>query len=117
MKTILLIEDDLTIRELMVEFLQEEGYRVVIAGNGFDGLKFLSENPQPCLVLLDSQMPLLNGPEFMEHFNTLPEEQRQAPVYLFSADNAIDYKSLGCKGFLKKPIDFAKLRQVLKECE
>ena len=62
-KSILVIEDDEDIRESLQQVLEMEGYDVVPAGNGREGLAALSQ-AEPCVILLDLMMPVMNGWEF-----------------------------------------------------
>ena len=65
MKTILIVEDDLEIRQSMQEILEEEGYTVLSAKNGSEGLQILNDtSPLPGLVFLDLMMPVLDGYSF-----------------------------------------------------
>ena len=58
---VLLIEDDSEIRELVAEFLREEGFDVSIASNGDEALRELRAGQAPCLILLDLMMPGMDG--------------------------------------------------------
>ena len=69
---VLVVEDDDDIRSLLAELLEEEGYEVVSAADGRQGLDRAHERP-PDLILLDLMMPVMNGWEFRE-------EQRRDPV-------------------------------------
>jgi CheY-like chemotaxis protein len=59
---VLVVEDDLEIRESMMEILEEHGYEPVGAENGLEALdKLRSSGPLPCLILLDLMMPRMDG--------------------------------------------------------
>ena len=62
--TILIVEDDESIRETLKLALEFEGYEVRTAENGHEGLKILPKIPKPCLILLDLMMPVMNGWDF-----------------------------------------------------
>ena len=64
-------------------------------------------------------MPLMNGQEFMEEFKKHPVTIFPVPVYLCSASASLaDSKTLGCRGFIKKPFDFTCLIEIVeKYCE
>ena len=62
MKTILLVDDEANIRFVYEEEFKEEGYRIISAANGEEALN-LFENDTPDLVILDIQMPGMNGIE------------------------------------------------------
>ena len=60
---VLVIDDDAGIREAIVDFLAEEGFEAVGAGNGLEALNLLAESSRklPSLILLDLMMPVLDG--------------------------------------------------------
>lgn len=114
MHTILVVEDDAEIRELVADVLTEDGYDVAQAANGQEALDYLrAKRPQPCVILLDLMMPVLSGPELLE---ILAEDQRLAslPVIVVSAV-AERGTAPGVKRFLRKPISAAVLRRVVAE--
>ena len=63
-KRILVVEDDTSIRELLVELLESEGYGVASAVNGLEALKYLQSNENPDLILIDLMMPVMDGYAF-----------------------------------------------------
>jgi CheY-like chemotaxis protein len=71
--TILLIDDEAPIREVLSLALEFEGYRVFTAANGREGLQQLSSMPRPFLILLDLMMPVLDGGGFVEAIHHKPE--------------------------------------------
>jgi CheY-like chemotaxis protein len=58
---VLLVEDDLDIRDTMSELMEAEGYRVMTAGDGAEGIELLRAGNRPRAVLLDKFMPRLDG--------------------------------------------------------
>lgn len=114
MHTILVVEDDAEIRELVADVLQEAGYAVVQAANGQEALDWLREAaPRPCAILLDLMMPVLSGPELLE---IMAEDQQLAalPVIVVSAI-AERGTAPGVKRFLRKPVSSTVLRKVVAE--
>jgi two-component system chemotaxis response regulator CheY len=114
MHTILVVEDDTEIRELVAEVLGAEGYAVVQAANGQEALDYLrTKGPKPCVILLDLMMPVLSGPELIE---IMAEDRKLAslPVVVVSAI-AGRGTAPGVKRFLKKPVSSAVLRRVVAE--
>ncbi|MES2803194.1 MAG: response regulator [Bdellovibrionota bacterium] len=112
-KTILIVEDDESIRETMQTVLELEGHDVLTAENGHEGLKLLASEAKPCLILLDLMMPVMNGWQFAA---ALENDLKLAdiPVIIVSAysDKAINIKS---KAILKKPIDLRALYNTIKQ--
>jgi CheY-like chemotaxis protein len=59
--TVLIVEDEFAIADLLEMALTDEGYRVLLAANGRQGLQRLAEGPRPDLVISDYMMPILDG--------------------------------------------------------
>lgn len=114
-KRILVVEDDHSIRELLVELLQSEGYEVGSATNGLEGLRYLEVETHPDLILIDLMMPVMDGYSFrleqMKH-----AVWSKIPVVVMSAEaNAKDkMKQFGITTFLSKPVE---LESILKAVE
>jgi CheY-like chemotaxis protein len=113
MHTILVVEDDQDIRELVSEMLAQSGYHVAEACNGQEALDFLRAHAGPCVVLLDLMMPVLSGPELLE---IMAEDERLAklPVVVVSAvaDRGV---APGVAKFLRKPVPSDVLRATVAE--
>ena len=65
-KTILVVDDDEDIRELLKDALEDKGYVVRVAENGRVGLESLQQLDHPCMVLLDLLMPVMTGNELYD---------------------------------------------------
>lgn len=81
MKKILLVDDEANIRFIYSEELQDEGYSVIAASNGEEGLR-LFEDENPDLVILDIHMPDINGIDVLRRMKT---QNPAIPVILSSA--------------------------------
>jgi CheY-like chemotaxis protein len=114
-KHILVVEDDSSIRELLVELLQSEGYEVASAVNGLEGLKYLQMNKAPDLILIDLMMPVMDGYAFRTE-QMKNSDWSKIPVVVMSAEaNAKEkMKSFGINAFLSKPVE---LETILKTVE
>ena len=100
---ILIVDDDSQIRLLLKDRLDASGYQVFQAGNGKQGLKLIKkENPD--LVLLDLQMPEMNGFEVLHHLN---KESIEVTIVILTAhgtiERAVEAMKLGAYDFLPKP--------------
>jgi CheY-like chemotaxis protein len=101
-KTIVLVEDDEGIRETMAALLEDEGFAVAQAANGAEGLARLRAVADPCLVLLDLWMPVMNGWQMLEKLQA-DDGLRRVPVVVISAAGDIPPPE-GAAAFLRKPI-------------
>lgn len=110
-KRILIVEDERDTREILQEILEMEGFNVVTAENGEVGLKLLQNAEEPCLILLDLMMPVMNGWEFLEALQ-LPHNHVLAtiPVVVVSAiaDLAAAEQKYNCD-YMKKPVNVESL--------
>jgi two-component system, chemotaxis family, chemotaxis protein CheY len=109
-QTLLVVDDDLDIRDALQDVLEGAGYCVRCAADGQQALQALREGCHPDLILLDLMMPRMNGFEFREvqrHESGLCD----IPVLLASADPSLPQaaRSLGVAGFLRKPLDLDDL--------
>ncbi|MBN2086432.1 MAG: response regulator transcription factor [Anaerolineales bacterium] len=107
-ETILLVDDDESLRQVMSQYLAQEGYRVIAAGSGAEALKlFYSERPGA--VLLDLMMPGMDGWEVCARLRELSD----APILLVSARTSQEDKlrgfRLGIDDYLAKPFSLAEL--------
>ena len=78
-RRILLVDDDLVVRALVSESLEEDGFEVILAKNGHDGIAAYQEH-RPDLILVDAMMPILDGFEFCEQLKNLGE--RLTPILM-----------------------------------
>ena len=104
--TVLVVDDDPTVRDALVQLLEDEGYRAVGAENGRDALT-LAESEAPGLILLDLMMPVMDGWQFLEKWNARARKGH-CPVVLLSGMEFIK-DAPGVADFLSKPVDGAKV--------
>jgi DNA-binding response OmpR family regulator len=115
-KKILVVEDDAALLSGLRDNLEYEGYEVLTARDGVAALTVISAN-KPDLILLDIQLPWLNGLEFC---STLKAERalREIPVILLSGhvskDDIRKGFEAGCDEYLTKPVDINRLLRTLK---
>lgn len=100
-KTVLLVEDDLSIREIVQDLLEEQGYDVVPARTGRQALEFLTGDPvPPALVLLDLMMPFVTGWQVLEEMRRDPRLAR-IPVVVLTAMS--QDRPPGATALMRKP--------------
>ena len=112
-KTVLIVEDDANIQELLKLYLEKEGYLVLTADDGRQGLeKFRIGRPD--LVLLDVMMPGMDGWEVCKVIRA----ESQTPVIMLTAKSETDDKVMGLKAgaddYITKPFE---MREVLARIE
>jgi len=104
---VLYIEDDLANRLLVRRILEAEGYQVIEAENGPQGLRVARLKP-PDLVLVDISMPDMDGYEVATRLRAMPE-MRGVPIVALTANvmKGDRERSLeaGCSGYIQKPLD------------
>ena len=119
--TVLVIEDENTVREGLIENLKLEGYAVVSADNGVDGLKVFEEH-EPDLVVLDLMIPGLDGFEVCRRIRA---GKRYAPIIMLTAkcsevDKVVGLE-LGADDYLTKPFGmrelFARIKALLRRAQ
>ncbi len=110
-RPILIVEDDLDIRDALQEILEDEGYLPYAAANGAEALEVLDRVPKPGLVLLDLMMPVMDGYQFLEIFRANPEFA-DIPVVVVTAGILV---VPGITGFIKKPFDTAQLLRMVNK--
>ena len=115
---ILTIDDDEDIRTTLCDLLKLEGYETVWAKNGLvalDYLRSVSESELPDLVLLDHEMPVMNGESFLQEKKKDPKLAK-IPVVMMTAGrnlmNALERVQPGA--FMTKPMDFDTVVQMVK---
>jgi|KBSSwiStaDraftv2_1062776.scaffolds.fasta_scaffold00541_11 CheY-like chemotaxis protein len=114
-RRILLVEDDPAIREALDEVLGDLGYEVVSAPDGRGGLELAAEQAEPCPILLDWRMPVLDGSEFLNRLRELPRGS-EFPVILSTADRSAMAVTVGGQvaAVLSKPFDLDSLLTALR---
>ncbi len=110
--TVLIVEDEEDLREMMREALEMKGYLVVTAEEGQDALKKIDGIEQLCLVLLDLFMPGMNGWDFFAKMRERPE-LCDVPVIVHSS--ASSRAPAGVTRVLQKPVLFDQLISVVSE--
>lgn len=115
MAKILVIDDEIKLRETICELLTFVGYEVLQAQDGKEGLDKVNEF-EPDLVVCDIMMPILDGYGFMEahmlsNYSYIPVIFLTAMVEQSDKEKAI---ALGVKEYFKKPFVFKELKQIIE---
>jgi len=112
--SILIVDDDAGIRQLVTLFLEHKGYQAASVPNGQEALNHLRHS-QPELILLDLMMPVMNGAEFRQAQQQDPQLST-IPVVVMSAAENIEAQApqLTADSYLPKPIDFDTLTALIE---
>lgn len=108
--TVLVVDDDVDVRETVADALEDDGYVVLRATNGKDALRQLQDGARPRLILLDLMMPEMDGWAFRAEQQRVPE-LAAIPVIVFTAHASTREaaEQLGAAGALRKPLRLADL--------
>jgi CheY-like chemotaxis protein len=110
---VLIVEDDADLREMMAQILTLEGFTPATASNGREALEYLRSGDTPQLILLDLMMPVMDGWEFQRERGRDPTLAK-VPVVVLSALDEPRAAGAATHEFLKKPLDFDRLLQIVK---
>jgi DNA-binding response OmpR family regulator len=119
-QTILVVDDEVKLRDLIRVYLEQEGYRVVEAGHGREAL-YVARYEKPNLIILDLMMPEMGGLDFMRAFN----KEAEVPVIMLTAkvedQDKIVGLELGADDYVTKPFNvrelIARVRAVLRRAQ
>lgn len=112
-QTVLLVEDDADLRDVLGDLLELEGYRVVPAANGKAALDLLQDIETPCVILLDLMMPVMDGYEFRTEQRRQPEIA-DIPVVVITAGTRVRAEIEPVMVFTK-PLDMDKLLSAIEQ--
>jgi CheY-like chemotaxis protein len=112
-RSVLIVEDDTDLLEMMAIVLADAGFRVRKAANGLEALEAVRRD-LPCVILLDMKMPVMDGWEFARRFRA--EFDRLAPIIVVTAaaDAQARAQEIEAEGYLAKPFDIDDLLQIVE---
>ena len=115
--SVLVAEDSFDTRIMLKRAFELKGYRVFEAENGQEALD-MAKKHRPSLMVIDLNMPVLDGLETIKHFRKLEHNGERTPIV---AITAYDYYGMeeaaletGCNKYLAKPLDLEELDRALK---
>ncbi|MBK9319452.1 MAG: response regulator transcription factor [Bacteroidetes bacterium] len=106
-KHILVVDDELSIRMLLENFLAED-YEVTTKDNGYEAMAWFQEGNQADLLLVDIDMPMINGYELTENIRKQPGMERTLVIMLSSKQKSADRIrsfTAGADDYLQKPFN------------
>lgn len=114
MRTVLLIDDQADVREVLRLLLEREGFRALEAGDGVEALRLLRQN-EPHLIILDLLMPQMDGYEFLD------QVPAGIPLIVMSGvDERLGARSrtlshAGIRSVLRKPVGIDEIRKAVRD--
>ena len=120
LKPILLVEDDsvdaMTVRRAMQDL--QVNHPIIHSVNGEEAMKYLTspDTEKPFVILLDLNMPKMNGIEFLKVMKTHPELKTTPVIVLTTSKeqrDVLDSFELGASGYMVKPVDYSKFVEIL----
>ncbi|WP_028856840.1 response regulator transcription factor [Psychrilyobacter atlanticus] len=105
---VLIVEDDIDIRELISFFMEKEGYEVLEAGDGMAGLK-LAKTYHPHIIILDLMLPHLDGKSLAQMIKKSEEKYGNPKIIMLTAktdiEDVLSGLEVGADDYMKKPFD------------
>jgi len=119
-KKVLVVDDKASVRDLLRDYLQQQGYAVAVATNGREAL-YAARHENPDAILLDIMMPEMDGYQFLQQYR----RERSVPVIIITArdeeSDAVLGLELGADDYVLKPFRLreleARVRAVLRRAE
>ena len=113
--SVLVVDDDADVRELLRIALEAEGYDVAGVDNGRKALNHMRSHADTCIILLDLMLPVMDG----GHFRTAQLRDRSLawiPVILMTgaSDTERRARELGARRLIKKPLDLDEVKRALR---
>jgi CheY-like chemotaxis protein len=108
METVLIVEDEVKARDVLIELLRKDGRDFVTAGDGQEAIECLAKGSRPRLILLDLVMPRMDGWEFLRRQSADPLIASIPTIVLSGSE-----RPAGAKHHLTKPVDVDRLRALI----
>lgn len=111
---LLVVDDDVNIREMLDMVLASEGFEVIAAAHGAAALRLLDQ-VRPHVILLDMKMPVMDGWEFLRRYRELPGEKVPVVVLTAAQDDKRRAADVGADAYVAKPFAIDDLVRVLDQ--
>ncbi|WP_022660967.1 response regulator [Paucidesulfovibrio longus] len=116
-KSVLIVEDDPRSRRLVKDLVEAKGYQALEAVNGREGVD-LARKSAPDLILMDIQMPVMDGLEAIRHIRETPGLDK-TPIVVLTAfsmpTEEEEIRASGCDEYMSKPIDTRRLVKMFQD--
>jgi len=112
---VLVVEDEPAIRDVISDVLVDQGFRVLVAANGFEALHHL-DVARPDVMVLDLLMPVMHGWAFMESYLEKTDDE-PIPIVILSVNPALprSFNRFGVRAVVAKPFDINLLLDAVEE--
>ncbi len=118
LKKVLVVDDSALIHQMYKMVLMRYRCEIIDAINGQDGLDKLAKHKDASLILLDINMPVMNGIEFIKKVKSVPE-YAEIPIVMVSTEgkeeDTLRGLALGAKGYVKKPFQPSDLHALIEK--
>lgn len=115
-RAVLVVEDDPVLLDCLAATLEDEGYRVLRARHGREALGLLAGGERPGLILLDMNMPVMDGWRFADEYRRLPGPHAPILVATAAHDPRDRLAEIGALDVLAKPFDLDVLVAAVERC-
>ena len=114
--TVLIVDDDPEVVDLLRAALSPDGYRVAAAANGREALDYLRSHEATCIILFELQLPVMDGARFRAA-QLRDRSLAWIPALAMSAtvEGSRRAQELGARRFLQKPLDLDEVRAALRQ--
>ncbi len=110
--SVLVVDDDVEIREVVCEILEHFGYRVAVAADGVEASELLEHGLEPSAIVLDMMMPRMDGWTFLGRLRANPRYE-SLPVVVASA--MVAQPPPGADALLQKPFSLSDLQRAVRD--
>lgn len=112
---VLVIDDQPGIRRLLTEVLTDEGYEVVTAGNGYEGVQRAKEI-NPAVILMDMKMPGMDGIETLQELKAMRQEDKVIMMTAYGELELVNQaREMGAYAYITKPFDIMAVCRMVAE--
>lgn len=116
---VLIVDDELSMREFLSILLSQDGYQVRAAGSAEEALRIIRDGEWPQLILTDMNMPGMSGLELLKHVRTVGRQKGRATEVVVitgfgSTETGIEAMELGAANYIQKPFNNDELRLVVR---
>lgn len=115
MKTILVVEDEFDISEVVAAILRGDGYHVDVCENGREAIEYLERKPRPNLMILDVMLPFVSGLDVLKRVRSSPALKSMPVILMSSSPPRVRQSEYDWDGFLLKPFLLEQLMHLVLE--